>query len=142
MGSQSPSISISRWHRPRVYGTIVGIYVLLCGGGALSAGIAVIFVWFPIGLIFGGVWLATAAICFLASITLLTEPENRRQRQIEYAALVVLFGDFILTFLTPLHPEQVTFESYLVWAFIFSINAVMFVFLYKRYSGRPKQGLQ
>jgi len=152
MGSQAPRINIGRWHRPRVYGTIVVLYLFVMSG--IAIGYIILFyssvsVWpcpnSSIGrvscsetiagaLSIGIASSAIAGFSIAGAIMLITESKNEWASIIQYGTLVTWSGLSFLSLLGGLFVGS--YLSLFLTLPMFSSNIIMYFFLYKRHSMR------
>jgi hypothetical protein len=155
MGSQAPSVNMDRWHRPRVYGIVVGLYLPLIG--AIGIGVWLIpFItsynwWNPCmatttnGTIHGGCYdaiiafaifniISTAIIgsSFVVGTMLLRETKKDFLGPLAFCVLIVWSLISLGTVFGYLFTSEANWGVVLAISF-FSVNVLMVKFLFKRY---------
>jgi hypothetical protein len=97
LGGQAPSVKAGRWHRPKLYGTIVAIYFLAMG--AYSTAYLIMFLWYDLngigtsstraGPAFEIAAALLVAISLMAAFHLIRDSQGEFVKGFQYAALIV-----------------------------------------------------
>src|SRR5213593_562584 len=146
MATKKPINSTGRWHRPKVYGTIVAMYFLILGvAGAILLGIgmeAITSEWYLVIII--GIYMAFPVLSILAGIRLLRETEGEYESVFQYGMLVLWSLVSVGVFLSFLINSSGDIEWYdyarisiiiAMWA----ANILMYIFLYKWYQAAQSE---
>ncbi|AIF84067.1 hypothetical protein NTE_02010 [Candidatus Nitrososphaera evergladensis SR1] len=129
MDAKAPAYNIGRWHRPRVYGTIVALYFLVVG--------AVGFI--PLGVV-SLMFIPFLGLSILAGIITLRESEGKYVRAFQYGMLIgwLLPSVWVVHLVAGIggsQPDDATSTPIMVS--MWTANILMYIFLYKRYSRSP-----